>query len=769
MYFYPGVALIWGAFAFGLAAVWGWIQAMRGDESALNYARKTYFCMVICVVGASALLMTKLLTHDYTLGYVFSYSSSDLPLHYLISTFWAGQEGSFLLWLFWGAIIGIPLYMSAREQEAPTMIVYTATILALVAILMKQSPFKFLDASEVASDGKGLNPLLQDPWMVIHPPIMFLGFASLGVPFAFAVAGLWKRRYDSWIVRSLPWALLSFVTLGTAILMGGYWAYKTLGWGGYWGWDPVENTSLVPWIAVTALVHGMFVQRKKGRYRRLNFALAIVAYICILYGTFLTRSGILADFSVHSFVDLGITGWLVSFLMSFLLLGCGMLAYRFREIPSEEVREPFLSRGVFLLLAISALLASGFVIMLGTSAPLITRLGDNPSQVTNNFYNVTTSPLSLLILLMVACLPYVDWKGTTGKALVRQAAGPMVFGVLAGIAAFALGVRHGLYTPMVAVGFFGFASSLVRYSRNVRGGAFSKGSGYLAHAGISLMIVGIVISSAFDRSQKVTLPRNVATTVHGYSLTFLQELTLPDGKNGMEVRVAEPSSGKSFLAYPKFYVNTRTKQLMANPHVEHKPFYDFYVSPQEYDPGQPGSSGTELAMKKGETKTIGGVRITFDHFVVDPKQMMADPQHATVGIAMKAASGDGEEEFLLRYSVALQGGPDAEHSIPRAPAGSTIRVESLSASAGMVKLRVDGPVEFAGATAATPERVSVDVTIKPMINLVWFGLYLMVGGGLLALINRTRASLAAAALPADPEPVPMDAPEGASLTTPAEA
>ena len=161
------------------------------------------------------------------------------------------------------------------------------------------------------SDGQGLNPLLQNPWMTIHPPIMFLGYAATAVPFAFAMAALWERRYDEWTKASMPWALVTVVTLGCAILLGGYWAYVTLGWGGYWGWDPVENSSLVPWLASAALVHGMLLQRARGRFRKLNFSLAILAYVLVVYATFLTRSGVLADFSVHSFVDLGITGWLV--------------------------------------------------------------------------------------------------------------------------------------------------------------------------------------------------------------------------------------------------------------------------------------------------------------------------------------------------------------------------------------------------------------------------------------------------------------------------
>src|SRR5262249_40016137 len=235
-------------------------------------------------------------------------------------------------------LVGFSVWGGAKEAGAWVMVGYLSPSLGIIAILCRQSPFR-LPPPRAPADGVGLNPLLQDPWMVIHPPVMFLGFASLSVPFSFAIAALWKKRWDGWITRALPWALLTFLTLGTAILMGGYWAYKTLGWGGYWGWDPVENTSLVPWLFTTALVHGMFLQRSRNRHRKINLILASTAYAAILYGTFLTRSGVLADFSVHSFIDLGITGWLVGILGTFILLAVVMLAFRWRTIPTAEDEE----------------------------------------------------------------------------------------------------------------------------------------------------------------------------------------------------------------------------------------------------------------------------------------------------------------------------------------------------------------------------------------------------------------------------------------------
>src|SRR5262245_17738550 len=442
MYVWPGVAAIWGALLSGLACVGTYLAVDRGRRELLPLARALYSAFATCVVVASAILMTLILQHRFDVAYVNSYSSTELPFHFLLSTFWAGQEGSFLLWCFWGSLIGLFVWRTAKEQEAPVMIVYLATFLGLIAILCKQSPFKLLPPPPPA-DGVGLNPLLQDPWMVIHPPVMFIGFASLSVPFSFAIAGMWKKRWDGWIARTLPWALLTFITLGTAVLMGGYWAYKTLGWGGYWGWDPVENTSLVPWLFTAALVHGMFLQKARKRHRKINLVLACFAYATILYGTFLTRSGILADFSVHSFVDLGITGWLVGILLGSIAVSVVAISWRWRQIPTAvEEEPPLLSRSVLFILGIAVLCTLGFVILLGTSAPLVTRLTGNPSQVQTPFYTRTTIPGALLLTLLAGLVPFVSWKGEPWKKLGSNCLRSAVVGAVGIAVAVAVGWRE---------------------------------------------------------------------------------------------------------------------------------------------------------------------------------------------------------------------------------------------------------------------------------------------------------------------------------------
>jgi cytochrome c-type biogenesis protein CcmF len=290
--YYPGTILLWLAFLLGIASIAAYVMVIRGREEWRSLARQAYVLMTAAVVIVSCLLLYLLITHDYRLAYVWSYSDNLLPLHYLISTFWGGQEGSFLLWIFWGVLLGLPLMKFARSYESRVMVFYNLTLLSLIMLLLKQDPFRFhegLTAAMIPMDGQGLNPLLQNPWMVVHPPVMFIGYASLAIPFAFALAALWMQRYDEWTKVSLPWVLLSLGTLGLAIMLGGYWAYETLGWGGYWGWDPVENASLVPWLMTAALGHGMLLQRSRNRFRRLNLVLAVAAYLLVVYATFLTR------------------------------------------------------------------------------------------------------------------------------------------------------------------------------------------------------------------------------------------------------------------------------------------------------------------------------------------------------------------------------------------------------------------------------------------------------------------------------------------------
>lgn len=741
MYVWPGVVAIWGALFAGLASVGVYFAVDRGRRELLPLARTTYAAFATCVIVAAGILMTLLLQHRFDVAYVNSYSSLDLPFHFLVSTFWAGQEGSFLLWCFFGALIGFFVWRSAKEQEAPVMMVYLSTFLGIIAILCKQSPFKLLPPP-VPADGVGLNPLLQDPWMVIHPPVMFIGFASLSVPFSFAIAALWKKRWDGWIARTLPWALLTFLTLGTAILMGGYWAYKTLGWGGYWGWDPVENTSLVPWLFTTALVHGMFLQRARKRHRKVNLILACTAYATILYGTFLTRSGVLADFSVHSFIDLGITGWLVAILGTFLGLSIVLIAWRWRSIPTASDEEgPLLSRSVLFILGIASFCALGLVILLGTSAPLLTRLSGTPSQVQIAFYGRTTTPVGFLLLLLSGIVAYVSWKGTTAKELFASSRRSLVVAVVVLAAALGFGARGVEPLVLIFTAAFSADMNLRAVLRKASTGKLGGAGGYLAHVGVGIMLAGVVISGAYARTQRLTLKINTPMQSGDSRLTFLRVVPATSrSKQAMEVKV-ETAAGKTFYAYPKMYENSRTGQLMANPSIKSSAVTDLYIAPQQYDPGQPQVVGRDVRLSKGTTTAIDGTGFTFRDFNADRSAMMRGEKTVLVLTDLTITPPDGtQHDMTVKYVFHLDGiQPLAEEvEIPGVPGGK-LRVLAVSPNDGAVVVRLTGVSKNPADEfqAATVESLSVEVTRKPLIALVWGGFYVMMAGGLLAFIKRS--------------------------------
>ena len=276
----------------------------QGKEGLAKIAQTGVSVALAGIVSASTYLMYLIGTHQFAFKYVAEYTSKQSATRYLIAAFWGGQEGSILLWLFWTALLGWLLARKSGKMTASVWPIFGLIQLYLLGLLILKSPFKLGDGP-IPTDGRGLNPLLQNPWMVIHPPILFLGFASTAIPGVWAVHGLLNRDYNGWIKHAFPWTLFSFATLGFGLALGGYWAYETLGWGGFWAWDPVENTSSVPWFLLTALIHGLALQAKNNSFRVSNFITAILPFAAMNYGTFLTRTGILADFSVHSFSSLG--------------------------------------------------------------------------------------------------------------------------------------------------------------------------------------------------------------------------------------------------------------------------------------------------------------------------------------------------------------------------------------------------------------------------------------------------------------------------------
>jgi cytochrome c-type biogenesis protein CcmF len=729
----PGALALWCALAFALSCLWGYSMVLRGDATALLFARRAYSFFATAVGLAALLLVLLLVLRDFRIDYVYRYSGLDLPMHYQFAAFWAGQQGSFMIWLLWGTLLGLLLQRTAGKSEPAVMGIYLLTLLGLVFILVRQSPFSMrLDAP---LDGQGLNPLLQDDWMVIHPPIMFIGFALSAVPFAFAMAALWTRRFDDWAARAFPWALSGFLVLGTAILMGGYWAYKTLGWGGYWGWDPVENASFIPFLFGTVLIHGLHLERTRGRYRRANYVLATLMFMSVLYGTFLTRSGVLADFSVHSFVDLGLAGWLVGILGAFLLLSGFLLVTRLRQVPTRANEDPLLSRGTFMVLATITLLVSALVILAGTSAPLLTRFMANPGQVGPSFYNRVNLPIALLVACLLAVVPYLTWRGGPPGGVARKLLWPFVFALAAAIGAAFWRVDQPLHVLFVFLAALAFASNLKKVAEMARAAGMAGAGGYLAHVGVGIILLGIVASSGYDRSAKVTLVRGVPQRVEDMTLTFTRFIPRHGReKERMEVEVAR--GGERFKVYPKMFVNRRTGQMMVNPDIRNFALMDLYVSPIEYDPGEP-----RLELAQGESGSVGATQVRFVRFDLQAEGnalvQMAAGRTVTVGALLEVTRNGktGSVRPLYRLNPA-----DGRVDTPpmALPGGGAVMVSGINATAGKVRLDLDG--------VANPARLSLDVTRKPLISLVWGGLYVVLLGGILATVNRLRQARKLASL-----------------------
>jgi cytochrome c-type biogenesis protein CcmF len=686
----PGTILMWTALLAGIASTITYLLSIKDPERWRAPARQSYVLMTAAIVLGSVVLMYLLVTHDYRLHYVWAYSDNLLPLHYLISTFWGGQEGSFLLWIFWGVLLGLPLMRFARAYESRVMVVYNLTLLSLILLLVKQDPFRFhegLTATMTPMDGQGLNPLLQNPWMVIHPPVMFIGYASLGIPFAFAIAALWMQRYDEWTKVSLPWVLLSLATLGTAIMLGGYWAYETLGWGGYWGWDPVENASLVPWLATLALTHGMLLQRGRGRFRRLNLVLAIAAFLLVVYATFLTRSGVLADFSVHSFVDLGITGMLVFNMGFFLLASIGLLAFRWREIPAEVGDEPFVSRTIFFVVGILLMILIGLVVLFGTSAPLISRLWGAPAQVGPDFYNRMGFWLAVVFALFLGGTPFLGWSRTR-KGAGRIFAITLAVTAVLVAAAVAFGLRGVPATVYIAAAVFCIVANLwatVDYGKN---GRWRLSGGPIAHIGLGLLLLAFLTTGWFDRQHKVRLAEGNPTEVLGYTLTFRGvEKPTPQARDAMVVEVTTPR-GRDFVLKPRMWVNQKTNQLIANPDI--KAFFtkDLYLAPVEFEPGQDAPASGRMVLAKDQPVSFRDWTLTFRGF--DLSRQNAVPGALTVGVVVKLER-PGTEPVELEPSMVStdEGVQPVAVDIPGVP-GAKLRATGMSVDQGVVRVEILG-------------------------------------------------------------------------------
>lgn len=709
--------------------------------------------MTAGVIAASLMLMLYILRHQFEYDYVWAYSSKSLPLHLLITTFWAGQEGSFLLWALCGSIIGIILmaYTRRKGMEAETMTVFGIVQGFLLLLLIAKSPFQYIwnvhaDASVgmVPPDGRGLNPLLQNFWMIIHPPILFAGFAMMAVPFVFAMTALWRKAYLDWIPNALPWVIAGTIALGSGIMLGGYWAYGVLGWGGWWGWDPVENSSLIPWIIGIILLHTMLVQKKTGGLAKTNFFLGISTYVLVVYSTFLTRSGILGSASVHSFVDPGAIAYalLVVWIVASLLFGFGMLFLRWKDLKNLSTRSPLFTRESLLAISAAVMGASAFVILVGTSRPLFSAGTLEPS-----FYDKTNLPIAIALGFLLALSLVVQWKEESSRQILKNAAAAF----LASVAVVVILVLSGLHDFLI--GLFAFSSLFALFVNLIRLYTLSKDSirytgGVIAHIGLTVLFLGIIGSGRYGEKKTASLALNEPKEVLGHQLTYKGSSPMPDGKWRFSVQVVK--DGSSFELDPVMYQSEYNNNLMRNPDYASFLTRDFYIEPVslEENAAAPSSpEGTVLQLKKGESKTVGDATVTFVRFDMDHKGM--DPASVSdgmpIGVVLNVKRGMSIEQLIPvtfykgAQSTQVQAAKTKDGALSFELAGMNVDTQ---AKGSVIELKISG---IAGPVAASgrSELLVIEASIKPFMSLVWAGAVLMIVGLGISLSTKFNLSISA--------------------------
>lgn len=751
-----GRILVYIFFSTALISCVSFFLVNLGKEKYLKAGRFFYHITATLILSTAAYFMYLILTHQYQFAYIWEQSNSELQLPLLMSTFYSGQEGSFMLWLTMTSIIGIFLlnYVSKGDRLEPqVMSVFTLIVAFLSFILILKSPFLYVwekfagdvEAGFIPQDGRGLNPLLQNFWIVIHPPTLFLGFSSLAAPFCFAIGTLMKNRYNDWINFSMPWLLFSGMVLGLGIMMGGYWAYGVLGWGGYWAWDPVENSSFIPWLVIVAAIHTMIAQKRTGGFKKTNLVLCIASYLLVLYSTFLTRSGILGDSSVHSFVDPGYEVYLalIVFISLFTVISLAAILFRYKELRklSAETNKVF-SRESALFIGAITLCAAALVIFAGTSWPIFSK-----GSIDAEFYNRMNLPIAILIALINGISLLLKWKHNDEKKFFQSLVFPLTLALVVTVGLVIIGVKDFLIALFALASLFAFfvnAELAVNAFRKKK----SSAGAYIAHVGLALVFLGIIGSSKYSKEENLSLELNKPVDAFGYTLTYIGATPFEDPNNKTDTKyyfnVKIEKDNKEMLLQPVMYYSEYSKGLMKNPDIANFVTKDFYLSPMGLVEPEIFAADELHEFKKGEEKRIGNVTVQFDDFDfgnIEKGGAEIQSGNYSIGAILKVKDN--------RYSETL------EPRIKYTDGNPEYRVAKMSDNDVLgfyfVKMSVKGEEE-GGATATiavvnsadkdvktkTDETLVLTASIKPFINVLWAGTGILVLGFFLSILKRRK-------------------------------
>lgn len=742
------------------------LSGLARKREALQKPGNIAFAVASCGFFVAILSLGVLFVRDqFQYRYVFEHSDIDAALKYKVAAVWGAQEGSFLLWACGAAFFGLIALRGTGIYRRWFVIAYSLFLGSLSAILAFETPFDLLrDVTVhgkvfVPPTGQGLNPLLQNYWIVIHPPTIFFGFGSLTVLFAYAVAAMMTKNVDDWAGQVRPWALLSTAVLGLGIGMGGLWAYETLGWGGFWGWDPVENASFVPWLFAVGLAHGTMVQVNRVLWKSSNLMLAGLAFISFVYGTFLTRSGLLDKVSNHSFASMDrsalvilricLGGLALAFMALWLWRGRGLKSEKTPVLEGDANREGLLRFGILLLSLLSVGLA------LGMSWPVISgMLGKTVSAVGEGLYHKVVIWFFIPIMLLMAIAPFVSWKGMTKREIATRTRDVVL--VTLGSTGLSLilfytpwgvhpdpkgsvGLPGGLNLPLapwmaflLGLCLFVAIANISRGYRLIRKSPGGTG-GFWAHVGLAVLLAGLILSRGFERKEEIMVrPGAVAAgDGMGYRIDFKGPTTSDIFRRDRKIRMELTSpNGDTIHAEPAlFYTDTGDggePKPTVWPHIDRHVSHDTYVA---MTPPVIGAFAKPIRLVPGQSFSDSDLKLTYQNSTMEGKP-------GSMGVKFGARvllEQTDEKKVKHRYMANPQVQLTQEGLVPTMPKlGPDLRVA------------IAGGVDAADHGASLmlffdPPLYPVTVFYKPMTGLVWLGTAIMTIGGLMAAYARRRA------------------------------
>ncbi len=520
----------------------GYIGGRRRIGELSESARNGVLVYGALLTVAMLAILYAMVTRDFSLQLVANHSSRDLPLiPYTLTAVWSGQAGSLLFWSWVLALYSVVVVLTNRNTDRELMPFVFAVLMGLqifFAFMLNfvSSPFAKMDVTPL--DGAGLNPLLTHPLMSAHPPLLYLGYIGFSIPYAFAMAALMSGRLsDTWIRATRRWTLIAWMFLGLGLLVGGRWAYDVLGWGGYWGWDPVENSALMPWLVGTAFLHSVMVQERKGSLKVWNVGLIILAFTLTMFGTFLTRSGVVQ--SVHAFANSDIGPWFLSFIALVALASVVLLFFRLDRLRNENAFDSFLSREMLFLLNNVLFLGAAIAILIGVIWPLVSELITGQTlTVGPPYYNLVIGIMLIGIFLLMGIIPLIGWGGATLPKVGRKLIVPLILTAALTAVSFIFGNREPLPLLGITLVFFVITTTLTDIylatrarQKNTHESLFHafaqllnrnhrRYGGYLVHLAITIFAIGVIGSRAYATDEVRAMQLGDAWTTRGYTIVF---------------------------------------------------------------------------------------------------------------------------------------------------------------------------------------------------------------------------------------------------------